>query len=402
MKKVVIALDSFKGCLTSLEAARAAARGVSLFSPTCKTLLVPMADGGEGTLEALQSVVRAAWREVEVHDPLMRPLKARYLYAPQTGCAYLEMAAASGLPLVPPSLRNPLHTSTYGTGEMIADALKQGCRHLYIGLGGSATNDGGTGMLQALGVRFTDASGHSLCLPGEAMTGAKLLDIEKIDTSGLHPALAHTRVTAACDVRNPFHGPRGAACVFAPQKGADKERVLLLDKGLQRMARLVMQQTAIDLQQQPGAGAAGGLGGALTAFLHATLTPGIEWLLQAVEFDRLLEGTDLVLTGEGKADRQTLMGKVPQGILEAAKKRSVPVALLAGQTEDEPLLLRAGFHTVTCITPPSQPLEVALQPHTAQENLTRAVRSILEKAERGGTAALHGKANPETNHADHP
>ena len=364
LRKVVIAIDSFKGCLPSQEAGEAAARGVRRAWPGCQTLIVPVADGGEGLLEALVSASGGSLVSVPAHCPLMEVREACYGLSRDGQTAFVEMARISGLPLVPEARRNPLLTTTYGTGELIRDALGRGCRCVLIGLGGSATNDAGMGMLQALGFRFLDNEGKETAPGGQA-----LKEVERIDDADVLPAVRETEFLAACDVRNPFYGPDGAAYVFAPQKGATPEQVEELDEGLRHFAEIVRQHTGTDISTLPGAGAAGGMGGGLAAFLHAKLKPGIELVLDTAGFPALLRDADLVITGEGRADRQTLMGKVPAGILAEARKQGIPVVLLAGQVEDEAALLEAGFKTVCCINPPDTPLSLALCPDFARQQL---------------------------------
>lgn len=364
LRKVVIAIDSFKGCLPSQEAGEAAACGVRRAWPGCQTLIVPVADGGEGLLEALVSASGGSLVSIHAHCPLMEVREACYGLSRDGQTAFVEMARISGLPLVPEARRNPLLTTTYGTGELIRDALGRGCRRVLIGLGGSATNDAGMGMLQALGFRFLDNEGKETAPGGQA-----LKEVERIDDADVLPAVRETEFLAACDVRNPFYGPDGAAYVFAPQKGATPEQVEELDEGLRRFSEVIRRHTGKDISTLPGAGAAGGMGGGLAAFLHAELKPGIELMLDTAGFPALLRDADLVITGEGRADRQTLMGKVPAGILAEARKQGIPVALLAGQVEDEVALLEAGFKTVCCINPPGTPLSLALRPDFARQQL---------------------------------
>lgn len=372
MRKFVLAIDSFKGSLTSTEAEAAAREGILRVYPRAETLCIPIADGGEGMLDAL-STLGGQEVHLRVQGPLNDQAEARYLITADGQTAYIEMASASGLTLVPENLRNPLQTTTRGTGELMRDALDRGCRRLVIGLGGSATNDGGMGMLSALGIRFLDRQGKELEGRGMDMTATV-----RIDTSLAHPALKTARCTAACDVRNPFDGPQGAAFIFAPQKGATPDDVQLLDQGLQHLAQLYRQTTGIDIATLPGAGAAGGLGGALAAFLHADLRPGISLLLEANGFQDKIKGADLIITGEGRADRQTLMGKVPAGVLHEAVRAGIPIALIAGQIADEEELHAAGFYHVCATTPQDMPLRVAMQKHTAQENIRQAMKRLLK------------------------
>lgn len=372
MRKIVLAIDSFKGSLTSAEAEAAALEGIRRVYPQAEIVCIPIADGGEGMLEAL-SALRAQEVRLRVQGPLDEKVKARYLISSDGQTAYIEMASASGLPLVPENQRNPLLTTTRGTGELMRDALDRRCNHLVIGLGGSATNDGGMGMLSALGIRFLDRQGQELKGRGCDMEKA-----DRIDTSLAHPAIKAVRCTAACDVRNPFYGPEGAAYIFSPQKGATPDEVQLLDKGLRHLAELYQQTTGHDIATQPGTGAAGGLGGALAAFLNATLRPGISLLLEANGFIDKIKGADLIITGEGRADRQTTMGKVPAGVLNESRQTGIPVVLIAGQVADEEILRSAGFSQVYATTPPDMPLRTAMQKDVAQANISRTIENLLK------------------------
>lgn len=262
-------------------------------------------------------------------------------------------------------------TTTYGTGELILDALEQGCRRFIVGIGGSATNDAGLGMLQALGFRFLDKRGNLLGTGGKIMS-----QVASIDTSAVHPALKETRFTIACDVHNPFCGSDGAAYVFAPQKGADTRMVKELEAGMQALSQVIRSATGKDISNIPGAGAAGGMGGGFLAFLNAELKPGIRLMLDALDFGKKIKGADLIFTGEGRADRQTAMGKVPSGILEEARKQNIPVIVLAGSIEDADQMNRAGFQGLFSITPGPVSLENAMKPEFAKENIRRLVTQI--------------------------
>lgn len=371
MKKVVIAVDSFKGCLASAEAGEAAAAGIRGVFPECEVCCVAVADGGEGMLDVLVAAAGGKYVPVRAHGPLMEMRSARYGISADGKTAWIEMASVSGLPLVPVEKRDPMLTTTYGVGEMIRDALERGCRDFVIGIGGSATNDAGLGMLQALGFRFLDRSGNILGTGGRVMAR-----IVSIDTAFVHPALKDSRFTVACDVRNPFCGPQGAAFVFAPQKGADRSTVNELDTGMRALAGVILRFTGKDISGYPGAGAAGGMGGGLLAFLNAELKPGISLLLEASGFFEKLKDADLVITGEGKADRQTAMGKVPSGVLEEARKRQIPVILLAGGMEDADELNRAGFQGVFSIVPGPVSLEKAMDPDFARANIRRVTEQL--------------------------
>ena len=370
MKKAVLAIDSFKGCLTSAEA-EAAAEGVHAALPECEVIRIPVADGGEGMLDVLIAATHGKSISVQAHGPLMELREARYGISGDGQTAFIEMAAISGLPLVAPEKRNPMQTTTFGTGELIRDALQRGCRHFIIGLGGSATNDAGLGMLRALGFRFPDKTGNVSGYGGQMMG-----KVDSIDTSSVHPLLSGCTFTAACDVRNPFYGTDGAAYVFAPQKGADATMIEALDAGMRHLAAVIFRTTGKDISSCPGAGAAGGMGGSLSAFLNAELKPGIQLLLEMQNFAEQIKDADLIITGEGKSDRQTVMGKVPYGILTEARKQHIPVVLIAGGIEDTDILTRTGFHGIFSITPSPVALEQAMQPEFARMNIRRTVEQI--------------------------
>lgn len=372
MRKIIIAIDSFKGCLSSKDAVKAAAEGVRSVFPACEIFCLPVADGGEGMRDVLISATRGEEIHLSAHGPLMEERPTCYGISADRQTAFIEMASISGLPLVPPEKRNPMLTTSFGTGELIHDALERGCRNFIIGIGGSATNDAGTGMLQALGFRFLDKAGREVGIG----SGRTLMNISSIDMASIHPALKDSRFTVACDVHNPFQGPEGAAYVFAPQKGADLKMVEMLDRGMRRFAGLIRCVTGKDISNHPGAGAAGGMGGSLHAFLNAELKPGIALLLDILDFSERIKGADLIITGEGKADRQTIMGKVPYGILEKAKEQNVPVILLAGSIEDADKLNEAGFQGVYSITPAPISLEQAMVPAFAYDNIRRTAEQI--------------------------
>ena len=389
MGKIIVAIDSFKGCLTSIEANRAAVEGILARMPEAEVLSIPVSDGGEGWLEAFRSpipnpspvgrgtsptpacppsrmVIRSPlWGrshtggcskdpsrpsregvvvEVDVRDPLMRHISAPYLVIGDT--AVIEIAKASGLTLLNEEERNPMIATSYGTGQLVADAIRRGCRHIIVGLGGSATSDCGIGMLRAIIDNFAKHGSWD--------------DVHELDA---------VRFTIATDVTNPLCGENGAAYVFAPQKGATQEMVQLLDARAKRFAEVSARHFGYDCQNEPGAGAAGGLGYAFLQYMNAERRSGIDLLLDTIGFDRLLDDASLVVTGEGASDRQTLMGKVPYGILQRAKAHQVPVALIAGRIEDRQELLHAGFSQVLCINPPDLPTEEAMKPEKAKRNI---------------------------------
>lgn len=322
--RFLFASDSFKGTLSSeriIELLTASA--VKVF-PDCKTLGVPIADGGEGTVDAVITVTKGEKRKVWVHGPLMEMTESFYGVF-HGDCAIIEMAAASGLPMVPLEKRNPLNTTTYGTGELIRDALEHGYRKISIAIGGSATNDGGMGAMRALGIRFLDKEGNEL----EGI-GADLEKVADIDITGLHPGAAEAEFTVMCDVNNPLTGPDGAAYTFGRQKGGTPEILDELEAGMKNYAAVILDKLGRDAAQIPGAGAAGGLGAALCVFLHAGLKSGIETVLDLIDFDGLLEGTDLVVTGEGRMDWQSAFGKVPSGIGQRCRAKNVPAVAIVG------------------------------------------------------------------------
>ena len=371
--KIVIASDSFKGSMSSLDVALAAERGVRDVLPDCQVLTVNVADGGEGTVEAIVDALGGEIVKVNVSDPLGREIETYYGIAGET--AILEMAAASGLPLLKVEERNPWATSTLGTGEMIMDAIARGCRKFLVGIGGSATNDAGIGMLQAMGFRFYDANGE-LITQG---CGGVLGSISHVDDTLVSAAVKESQFTVACDVDTPFCGPEGAAPVFAPQKGADDEMVKRLDEGMASFAKVIAEKYAIDIVPVAGAGAAGGMGGAFRAFLGATLKKGIDMVLDAIDFDIKIQGADLVITGEGKVDFQTAKGKTAAGVLNRAQKQHIPVIAIGGCVEMCDSLVQMGFAGIYPILEENVPLEVAMQRDFAMSNVTKTVARILSR-----------------------
>ncbi len=323
--KIIIAPDSFKESLSSQEVAREIEAGFREVFPAAEFVKLPVADGGEGTVDALIAATGGCKFPVEVTGPLGDRVASFYGVCGGGHTAVIEMAAASGLDLVEPARRNPLLTTSFGTGELIRRALDDGLRHLIVGIGGSATNDGGAGMLQALGVRLLDDQGEEI-----AAGGGALARLERIDVAGLDPRLRDCHIEVACDVDNPLLGPRGASAVFGPQKGATPEMIEVLDRNLARYAERVRRDIGQDVAEKPGAGAAGGMGAALLAVLQADLRPGVEIVIEAIGLEQLLAGTDLVITGEGRIDAQSVFGKTPVGIARVAARQGVPVIALAG------------------------------------------------------------------------
>lgn len=341
MMNIVIAPDSFKESLSAAQAALAIAAGMRSALPEARYQCLPMADGGEGTAQTLLDALGGKWREVVVHDPLRRVICARYALL-DDGCAVIETAATAGLNLLDDHERDPRYSDTYGVGELMLDAMNQGCRSLIIALGGSATNDAGVGMLSALGWRFYDADNQPLA-PG----GAALANLARIDPSGQHHALRDTSITVACDVDNPLTGERGASVVFARQKGAHDAHILQLDQALSHFAQISADTLGVDERAHAGAGAAGGLGFALRTYLRAELLSGVALVAQVVGLEHAIAQADLVITGEGRMDGQTAAGKVPQGVLNIAHRYDVPVIALCGVLDvDDQALDDAGYTAI--------------------------------------------------------
>lgn len=354
--RALVAPDSFKGSLTSAQAAQALALGLikAGFSQVDK---VEMADGGEGTLDAVLRAGAGQRVTAQVQNALGFTTQAAYGVVDDGRTAVIEMAQAAGLAGLRPDMRNPMNASTYGVGQLALHALQNGCDTLYITLGGSATNDGGMGMMQALGARFCDASGHELP-PG----GAALLALDHIDMDDFCPLAAAAQVFAVCDVDNPLCAEQGASAVFGPQKGATPGMVALLDEALGRLGRVMAHDLGRDVAQLPGAGAAGGLGAALFAFLNAKVLPGADFILGMNDIDARLAEVDLVVTGEGRSDRQTLRGKAPLGVLQAAKRCHVPAICLSGSLGDGwEDLTAAGFAAVLAIADRPMDLDTAME-----------------------------------------
>ncbi len=368
--KIVIAPDSFKGSATAMEVCEAVEEGVLKVFPEAEVVKVPMSDGGEGLVHAMVKATGGRIERRTVTGPLGEPVEAFFGIMGDGKTGVIEMAAASGLPLVPEDRRDPTVTTTYGTGELIRAVLDAGCRRVIVGIGGSATNDGGAGMAQALGVKLLDKDGSEI-----GYGGGQLCRIERIDTSGLDPRVREAETIVACDVDNPLCGERGAAAVYGPQKGATPEMVVELDQALSYYARLIKENLGKDVKDVPGAGAAGGLGAGLMAFLDAELKPGIEIVLENLKVDEQMKGADLVITGEGKVDRQTVYGKVPQGVARVAKERGLPVVILAGTVgEDAEVVYDHGIDAIVGILPGPVGLEEAME--NAREYLARAAESV--------------------------
>ena len=323
--KVVVAPNAFKGSLSAKQAAAAIAAGVLEVYPDAEIVEIPVADGGDGTVEALVTAHRGAYRSVEVEGPLGDSVSAVYGLIDDGRTAVVELAKTSGLALLPPALRDPRKTSTYGFGQLLEAVRKAGAGKVVAGIGGSATNDGGAGMAQALGYRLLDAAGHDL-----PRGGAALASLERIDATGLDPAWRSVKVEVACDVTNPLTGPEGASAVYGPQKGADHQTVRMLDRALAHLAEVIERDLGKRVDDIPGAGAAGGTGAGLIAFLDASLMRGAALVVDASGLDRHLKGAQLVITGEGRVDSQTAYGKAPGEVARRAQAAGIPTLLLAG------------------------------------------------------------------------
>ncbi len=327
---IVIAPDSFKECLSAKEVATAIAMGIFEAISDVEVFKIPISDGGEGLLETLMQGAGGKFVEVVVKDPLMRSITASYGILEDKKTAVIEMALASGLELLKENEKNPMLTSTYGTGQLIKDALDNGCTKIIIGIGGSATNDGGAGMARALGAKFLNKKGEEL---NEG--GGSLNELNNIDLSNFDDRLSRCEVVVACDVSNPLTGPNGASMVYGGQKGGSHEDLLKLDKNLAHLAAIIRSELQIDIAETPGAGAAGGIGAALMAFMKGRLVNGIELVLETLKMEEYIKSADLVITGEGKIDGQTLHGKTIAGIAKMAKKYRVPVVVITGKIGED-------------------------------------------------------------------
>jgi len=372
--KIVIAVDSFKESLASYEVADCIEKGIKKVYVDAEIIKVPIADGGEGTVDALVYGMGGRFVEVEVSNPLGERINSKYGILLDEKRAIIEMATASGLALVAPQKRNPLKTTTYGTGEMIKDAIKKGCRRFIVGIGGSATNDAGMGMMQALGMKFLDVHGQEVGEGGEA-----LLKVAKIDGTKLLPELKMCQFLVACDVNNPLYGLNGAAYVYAGQKGANEEMIEELDAGLKHFSTVLKEYLSVDVSLVAGSGAAGGLGVAFLAFLNVELKSGIEIVLEEVQLQEKLDGADFVITGEGRMDAQSLMGKAPVGVAKLAKLEGVPIISLSGAIADnsEELLHKEGIDVLFSIMNAPMSLEEALNPEKTKVLVEKKTEEIF-------------------------
>jgi glycerate 2-kinase len=371
--KIVLAPDSFKESMTATEAVAAMRTGVRAVIPDAECVDVPMADGGEGTVDAVVDALHGNHVDAEVRDPLGRTINARYGYIPLRQLAVIEVAAASGLELIPPAQRDVLRASTFGVGQLISSALDRGAEEILIGLGGSATNDGGAGMLTALGASFVDADGAGLA-PG----GAALRHLDRIDVSGLDPRLRNARIRVASDVTAPLLGPIGASAVFGPQKGATPADIQTLESALTQLVTATFATLGTASPQRPGAGAAGGLGFALVEFLGAESKPGVDEVAVTVGLEQALRGADWVFTGEGSVDAQTVMGKTPFGVAQVAARTGTRVIIFAGRVApDASVLLEHGVERLVAITADGTPIEQALR--EGAKSLTRATAEVCRE-----------------------
>ncbi|MCX7920247.1 MAG: glycerate kinase [bacterium] len=371
-KKIIIAPNAFKECLSSPQVANAIERGIRRVLPDAEIVKIPFADGGDGTVEALVTATHGIYRTVRVTDPLGNRILAQFGILGDCNTAVIEMAAASGLRLVPPKLRNPMVTSTYGTGELIKSALDEGVNKIIIGIGGSATTDAGTGMAQALGVKLLAADGLPIGYGGKALER-----LAKIDLSELDPRVRTTKIIVACDVNIPLTGESGTAKLYAPQKGATPEMVEQLEWNMRHFVRIVARELNINIDTLPGAGAAGGLGAGLVAFLGAELKPGIDIVIEATGLADKMQNAALVITGEGKLDAQTAQGKAPVGIARVAKQFGVPVVAIGGSVADDAnILFNYGIDKLYSLLRPSMTLEYAMQ--NAEKLLADTAEEMLQ------------------------
>ena len=367
---ILLAPDSFKDCLTAREVAEAISEGMKRVVPHAHFSFAPMADGGEGTVESVIDATGGSLVRIQVKDPLMREIDSFYGITGDGKTAVIEMATASGIELLKPGERNPWITSTFGTGQLIKDALEKGCEKILLGIGGSATNDCGAGMAEALGVRFAGSRGESIG-PG----GGSLDRVENIHMEGLDSRIKGARIKVACDVTNPLTGPSGASAVYGPQKGADPEMVSKLDGNLKHFAGMIRDQLGKKVSQVPGAGAAGGLGAGLMAFLDADLMKGFDMIAESVGLEERIREADLVITGEGKLDEQTQFGKTPFGVAQLAKRYGKPVIAVAGTVDEgAQVLYKKGFDVILPIQEKPSDLEYSLR--NAKQMLQRTGERI--------------------------
>ena len=378
-KRVVIVIDSFKGSLSSIEAGNAAGEGVLKACPSAEVKICPLADGGEGTVEALVNGMGGEMQFLTVTGPLGEPVESSYGMIKESKTAVIEMASAAGITLVPKERRNPLHTTTYGVGEMIRDAIGKGCRHFIIGIGGSSTNDGGIGMLQALGFSFRNKAGE------EAGFGAAgLRDLAALSRENVVAELKECSFRIACDVTNPLCGENGCSAVYGPQKGATPSMIMQMDNWLKHYAKLAEKKFTKANANQAGTGAAGGLGFAFLSFTNAVLESGIKIVLEETCLEKYMENADIVITGEGRLDGQTAMGKAPVGVARLAKKHDIPVIAFAGSVTKEAVACNQnGIDAFFPILRGVVTLEEAMKPENAKANMTDTVEQVFRLMNMG-------------------
>ena len=373
MNKIVVAIDSFKGSLSSREADEAAEQGIKTIFPQCEVLHFPVADGGEGILEILTDAFHGHTVPLVAHNPLMQKITTQYGISEDGRTALVEMARISGLPLLPPSRRNPMLTTSYGLGEIIAEALNKGCRHFIIGIGGSATNDGGIGMLQAFGYQFLDKNRKDV---GKGV--AALGKVEMIIADKVNPLISKIKFQVACDVDNPLYGEKGATYIFGAQKGVTDEMKPLIDNDMKHFADKTKEKLGVSCEDIPGAGAAGGLGFALLSYLNAELTPGAELVMQLTDMEDKIKNSDIVITGEGQLDSQTVMGKAPIGVAGLAKKYDKKVIAFAGIiSADAAICNENGIDAFFPIVRGVTTLEEAMKKENAIKNMELAVEQVF-------------------------
>ncbi|RDY25990.1 glycerate kinase [Romboutsia weinsteinii] len=371
--KIVISIDSLKGSLTSIEAANAIKEGILNVDNRAEIIVMPLADGGEGTVEALVEGMNGEEQIISVTGPIIKKVNATYGILKDTNTAIIEMAQASGLPLVPKELRNPLNTTTYGVGEIIKEAINKGCRNFIVGIGGSATNDCGIGMLQALGYEFYDKDNNLVGLGGKVLN-----EIEKINTENRLKELDECNFKIACDVNNPLYGKNGAAHIYGPQKGATDEIIEELDRGLIKFSEVVKRELGKDIANVEGAGAAGGLGFGFLGFLNSKLESGIKIILDEIKLEDVVKDADFVITGEGRLDNQTAMGKAPIGVAKLAKKHGAKVIAIAGCTTDDAVKCNEeGIDAYFSIVNSSMTIEEAMNKETATKNMMSTTTQIF-------------------------
>lgn len=370
--KFVLAPDKYKGSLTGLEFCNAVAEGTKQVFPEAKIVKLPLADGGDGSIEVVKEYLKVDLIALQVLDPLFKQIQSSYLLSSDKKTAFIEMSEASGYKLLERSEMNCMHSTTIGTGELIVDALNNGVKEIILGIGGSATNDGGIGMASALGYEFLDSDGKIL-----KPIGSNLDRVVTIRKASIHKRLDGVKVNVACDVSNPFYGPNGAAHVYGPQKGVNATEVQLLDAGLKNLARVIKSDLGIDVQNIKGSGAAGGLGGGAVAFLNANLKSGIELIKEIADFDNAIKDADWIITGEGKLDLQTLSGKTIAGVLASAKSKGIPVAALCGSVKLTPKEQEmTGLSYIAAVSNETESLEVAMK--NSYENLVIATNRFCK------------------------